>query len=74
MKALRRLLSFLSNPQAYVSYISPQLLSDGSNISQWLDSLEDLALLVFGIRKFCLEESKLHFAKCHNGSVAHPCH
>ncbi|POW03904.1 hypothetical protein PSTT_10756 [Puccinia striiformis] len=35
----------------------PALLSDGSNISQWLDSLEDLALLVFGIRKFCLEES-----------------
>ncbi|POW14611.1 hypothetical protein PSTT_02827 [Puccinia striiformis] len=51
------LAKFLSNPQAYVSYISPQLLSDGSNISQWLDSLEDLALLVFGIRKFCLEES-----------------
>ncbi|KAI9626671.1 hypothetical protein KEM48_010266 [Puccinia striiformis f. sp. tritici PST-130] len=40
------LAKFLSNPQAYVSYISPQLLSDGSNISQWLDSLEDLALLV----------------------------
>ncbi|KAI9605677.1 hypothetical protein H4Q26_004042 [Puccinia striiformis f. sp. tritici PST-130] len=51
------LAKFLSNPQAYVSYVSPQLLSDGSNISQWPDSLEDLALLVFGICKFCLEES-----------------
>ncbi|POW15748.1 hypothetical protein PSHT_07041, partial [Puccinia striiformis] len=51
------LAKFLSNPQAYVSYISPQLLLDGSNISQWPDSLEDLALLVFGICKFCLEES-----------------
>ncbi|KAH9455046.1 hypothetical protein Pst134EA_022523 [Puccinia striiformis f. sp. tritici] len=57
MKALRRLLSFCLTPQAYVSYVSPQLLSDGSNISQWPDSLEDLALLVFGICKFCLEES-----------------
>ncbi|OAV85581.1 hypothetical protein PTTG_30416, partial [Puccinia triticina 1-1 BBBD Race 1] len=47
---------FLSNPNSYVSYISPQLLSDGSNITQWIDSIEDLAALVFGIKKFLADE------------------
>ncbi|KNZ45304.1 uncharacterized protein VP01_827g6 [Puccinia sorghi] len=48
---------FLSNPNSYVSYVSPQLLSDGTNISAWLDSLDDLAILVFGVRRFCAEQS-----------------
>ncbi|KNZ48706.1 hypothetical protein VP01_5467g1, partial [Puccinia sorghi] len=41
------LLKFLLNPNSYVSYINPQLLSDGSNINQWIDSLNDLAHLLF---------------------------
>ncbi|KNZ63830.1 hypothetical protein VP01_1096g2 [Puccinia sorghi] len=44
------LLKFLLNPNSYVSYINPQLLSDGSNITQWIDSLNDLAYLLFGIK------------------------
>ncbi|KNZ50657.1 uncharacterized protein VP01_4306g2 [Puccinia sorghi] len=43
---------FLLNPNSYVSYINPQLLSDGSNMTQWIDSLNDLAHLLFGIKNF----------------------
>ncbi|KNZ46390.1 uncharacterized protein VP01_730g6 [Puccinia sorghi] len=48
---------FLSNPNSYVSYINPQLLSDGSNITQWIDALSDLAHLLFGIKNFFEDEN-----------------
>ncbi|KNZ51854.1 uncharacterized protein VP01_3784g2, partial [Puccinia sorghi] len=41
------LLKFLLNPNSYVSYVNPHVLSDGSNITQWIDSLDDLAHLLF---------------------------
>ncbi|KNZ62837.1 putative signal peptide protein [Puccinia sorghi] len=43
---------FLANLNSYVSYITPHLKSDGSNMSQWIDSVNDLAHLLFDIKTF----------------------
>ncbi|KNZ51834.1 uncharacterized protein VP01_378g2 [Puccinia sorghi] len=37
---------FLANPNSYVSYINPQLKSDGSNMSQWMDSVNKSSLVL----------------------------
>ncbi|KNZ54568.1 uncharacterized protein VP01_2911g1 [Puccinia sorghi] len=54
------LLKFLSNPNSYVSYVNPHLLSDGSNITQWIDSLDDLAHLLFGVKFFFGNEANFN--------------
>ncbi|KNZ47601.1 hypothetical protein VP01_6292g2 [Puccinia sorghi] len=51
------LLKFLSNPNSYVSYVDPQLKADGTNINQWMDFLNDLAHLLFGIKNFLNDDS-----------------
>jgi hypothetical protein len=48
---------FLLNPNSYVLYVLSQLLSDGLNITQWIDSLNDLASLLFAIKKFFADEA-----------------
>ncbi|KNZ57323.1 uncharacterized protein VP01_2189g2 [Puccinia sorghi] len=48
---------FLANPNSYVSYIDPQLKSDGSNMSQWIDSVNDLTHLLFGVKNFLADDS-----------------
>jgi hypothetical protein len=48
---------FLLNPNSYVLYVLFQLLSDGLNITQWINSLNDLASLLFAIKKFFADEA-----------------
>ncbi|KNZ59975.1 hypothetical protein VP01_1633g5 [Puccinia sorghi] len=54
------LLKFLLNPNSYVSYINPQLILDGSNITQCINSLNNLACLLFSIKNFVDNEDNFY--------------